>query len=126
MNNTTMSREAVMAALQTQVSDQFMRGMVARMEMSYFKYGDVRDAYPHRIDAIACLQQRLEKYQQTGNTEFLMDAANFAMIEFMLPRREGAFFEATDSDQSPGRVSVHGLISDAENCPRWQYRHEGD
>ena len=32
----------------------------------------------------------------------------------------------SDSDQSPGRVSVHGLVSDAENCPRWQYRHEGD
>lgn len=112
--------------LRSQVSEQFLTGMVARMEMSFFKYGDVKDAFPHKIDAMASLQQRLETYQQTGNTEFLIDAANFAMIEFMFPRKEDAFFAATDSDQSPGRVNAMGLVSDSPNVERYVYKREGD
>jgi hypothetical protein len=42
-----------------------------------------------------------------------MDAANFAMIEFMRPRREGARFEPTDSAGSPGRV-WHGEVDPSQ------------
>ena len=112
--------------LKTQISDQFLKGMVARMEMSFFKYGDVKEAYPEKIDAIASLQQRLKKYSETGNTEFLMDVANFAMIEFMFPRKEGAFFQATDSDQSPGRTTKLGIETDRPNIVKHQYSREGD
>lgn len=114
------------AILKTQISEQFIKGMIARMEMSYFKYGDVKEAYPHRFDALASLQQRLAKYSETGNTEFLIDAANFAMIEFMLPRKVDAFFEPTDSDQSPGRMTVHGIETDRENVAKYTYTREGD
>lgn len=31
-----------------------------------------------------------------------MDIRNFAMIEFMHPAIEGAYFKAEDSDKSPG------------------------
>lgn len=116
----------VESVLKTQYSEHFLKGMIARMEMSYFKYGDVADAYPHKIDALASLEQRLKKYQDTGNTEFLIDAANFCMIEFMFPRREGAFFESTDSDQSPGRVTVLGIETDRANIVRHQYKNDGD
>jgi hypothetical protein len=112
--------------LRTQVSEQFLKGMVARMEMSYFKYGDVREGFPHKIDALASLSQRLEKYRDTGNTEFLMDAANFAMIEFMLPRHPKAFFEATDSDQSPGRTTTYGTVTAEENVKKHVYAKDGD
>jgi plasmid replication initiation protein len=117
---------SIESILKTQISDQFLKGMVARMEMSFFKYGDVRDAYPGKMDAIASMQQRLKKYEETGNTEFLMDVANFAMIEFMFPRKEGAFFAATDSDQSPGRTTVLGIETDRPNIAKHQYNREGD
>lgn len=87
----------------------FVVGMAKRMAMSYYKYGLVSDAYPHKVDAIRSLQARLDKYAQTGNTEYLMDAANFAMIEFMHPKHPDAYFEPTDSSGSPGRV-FHGEI----------------
>lgn len=87
----------------SEFSHQFVQGMADRMAVSYCKYGAVRDAYPHRVDAIASLRKRLEKYEQTGNTEWLMDVANFAMIEFMHPRHPEAHFRATDSKESPGR-----------------------
>src|SRR5262245_34142947 len=87
----------------TEYSEQFLQGMVDRMAVSFAKYGAVSDAYPARVDAVASLRKRLERYEQTGNTEWLMDVANFAMIEFMHPRHADAHFRATDSKESPGR-----------------------
>lgn len=46
---------------------------------------------------IGNIRKRLEKYEETGNTEFLADIANFAMIEFMCPSIPGAHYEKTDS-----------------------------
>lgn len=103
---------------ESEYSEQFLQGMVNRMGVSYYKYGYIKDAYPHDVNALLSMQQRLNKYQQTGNTEFLIDAANFAMIEFLRPSVEGAFFEATDSDQSPGRTTNRGVATDAPNNDR--------
>jgi hypothetical protein len=88
----------------SEFSVQFAQGMCDRMSMSYFKYGRVSEAYPVKVDAIASLRLRLEKYEQTGNTELLMDVGNFAMIEFMRPRHPNAHFTPEDSRTSPGRV----------------------
>lgn len=92
----------------SEYSQQFLQGMVNRMAVSFFKYGAVREAYPHKVDALASMEQRLKKYKETGNTEFLLDASNFLMIEFMHPGHPEAHFNATDSDASPGRTTVEG------------------
>lgn len=94
----------------SEFSETFVQGMADRMAVSYCKYGRVAEAYPSRVDAIASLRARLDKYAATGNTEWLMDVANFAMIEFMHPRHERAHFRATDSRESPGRV-WHGEVN---------------
>lgn len=180
--------------------------LLNRMGISYFKYGAVADAYPLKVKALDSLKLRVEAYLKGGNTEFLLDAVNFAMIEYMHPsvpgvgrlpaappicgsavevfaaatvppkefshiflqavflrdgsanperrmlhvadclkrykesagadllvsaaasllcerwdpRREGAFFEATDSDQSPGRVAAHGhAVTVRNDSPLW-------
>jgi hypothetical protein len=95
--------------------EPFVEGMRERMTISYFKYGLVADAYPLKVDALESLQMRLEKYVETGNKEFLMDAANFAMIEFMHPKHPKAYFEATDSNQSPGRVGAGLAVTHRSN-----------
>ncbi len=87
----------------TEFSEQFVDGMRARMEVSFHKYGPIKDAFPHKVNAIASLKLRLQKYEADGNTEHLIDAANYAMIEFMLPSHTDAHFESTDSKGSPGR-----------------------
>jgi hypothetical protein len=94
----------------SEFSQSFVQGMADRMAVSYCKYGPVAEAYPSRVDAIASLKLRLDKYAKTGNTEWLMDVANFAMIEFMRPRHPKAHYEPTDSKQSPGRV-WHGEVN---------------
>lgn len=106
----------------TEFSQPFAQGMADRMAMSYFKYGEVRAAYPHRVDALASLQTRLDKYRQTGNTEYLMDAANFAMIEFMHPRHPDAHFLPSDSKESPGRKWV-GEVDPSQRSNRIEKVH---
>ena len=58
-----------------------------------------------KLDHNKEIEPRLNKYLETGNTEWLIDIANFAMIEFMYPSVSGAAFRGTDSDESPGLTS---------------------
>jgi hypothetical protein len=101
--------------LETEFSESFVKGMKDRMIVSYFKYGPVKNAYPDKVNAMDSLQQRLKKYNETGNTEFLIDAANFAMIEFMYPSHPEAFFKGTDSNESPGRTDQEGYVTFKSN-----------
>jgi hypothetical protein len=109
----------------SEFSEQFVSGMADRMGVSYCKYGAVAEAYPSRVDAIASLKARLEKYEQDGNTEWLMDVANFAMIEFMHPRHPLAHFKPTDSHESPGRVWTSGSVTDSANTTSRENRRRG-
>lgn len=103
--------------LATEFSDPFVQGMRDRMVVSFYKYGPVAAAYPHKVNAVTSLTDRLRKYAETKNTEFLIDAANFAMIEFMHPSVDGAFFAGTDDDQSPGRrLNKTGTIDKRDNA----------
>lgn len=90
---------------------EFLQGMANRMEVSFHKYGAVWDAYPEKLSALESLKQRIHKYLETGNTEFLIDAANFCMIEFMCPSVRGAAFTPTDSGESPGRMTTSGRLT---------------
>lgn len=102
--------------LKTEFSPEFVEGMKNRMVVSFYKYGPLKLAYPHKVNALESLQDRLKKYAETGNTEFLIDAGNFAMIEFMHPSHPNAFFAGTDDDASPGRRSTQtGKASKQDN-----------
>jgi hypothetical protein len=94
---------------------EFIEAMARRMEVSFHKYGPVELAYPKRIDALGNVAARIEKYRATHNTEWLVDAANFLMIEFMLPRYSDASFRGTDAEESPGRVNRGGAVTHAPN-----------
>lgn len=105
------------APLSHEFSDKFVQGMRDRMIVSYYKYGRVSDAYPHKVKALDSLEQRLRKYRETKNTEYLIDAANFAMIEFMHPSVDGAHFSPTDDSGSPGRIGREtGAPTKADNA----------
>ena len=69
---------------ETEFSEKFAQGMADRMAVSFCKYGAVKEAYPHRVDAIASLKARLERYERDGNTEWLMDVAAKIVAELGL------------------------------------------
>lgn len=91
----------------TEVSEQFLQGMADRMAVSMMKYGPWA-TNGGKEDVHAQVELRWQAYLRTGNTEYLMDVANLAMMEFMQPQREGAYFEPTGSEGSPGIISARG------------------
>ena len=85
--------------LKTEYSERFDDIRKNMMIMSYYKYGSLKDNYSKYkcLNSLENLKIRLNKYLETGNTEYLADVANFAMIEFMYPSIEGAKYVPTDN-----------------------------
>ncbi|MBW2673149.1 MAG: hypothetical protein JRD89_07005 [Deltaproteobacteria bacterium] len=71
----------------SQWSHRFERLQRARMVMGYYRYGGL--STPARraklYDNVGSAIYRLQRYYRTGNQEFLVDAANLCMVEFMVP-----------------------------------------
>lgn len=88
--------------LKRDFSETFVNKMKNSIWMSHYKYGFASDTYPELAQAYKCVKQRLELYEQTHNTEYLIDVANFAMFEFLYPAFDDAGYKPADSDQSPG------------------------
>lgn len=93
------SREEI---LKRDFSKPFIGKMENAIVMSHFKYGWMSKTYPELAQAYKCIKERLELYEKTHNTEYLVDVANFAMIEFMHPSFEDSKYTPMDSDASPG------------------------
>lgn len=89
--------------LPKEYSDRFDELRQNRVEVSYYKYGTASDNFGMKlVNALESHDICVKKYLKTGNTEYLCDAANYLMFEFMYPQREGAFFKSTDSGESAG------------------------
>lgn len=95
-----------LAGPETEVSIPFLQGMVDRMMVSFHKYGPVAEA--DEIDCYASAWHCMCEYRKDGNTERLMDAANYLMMEYS---KNPDAFQATDSEGSVGRVRRTGEIS---------------
>ena len=106
-----------MTTPKTEYSDEFWNGMKARMGVSFHKYGPCKKSVADHVSNVIA---RLRKYEETGNTEYLMDAANFAMIEFMHPSHPQAHFTPTDDSGSPG------LIFEGSSRPRRGVNNRGE
>lgn len=65
----------------TQWNSQFEKLMRNRLVMGAMRYGDIR--YSKGWDYIDYLKKKLKIYEETGNTEMLVDVANLALLEFM-------------------------------------------
>jgi hypothetical protein len=82
--------------------------------MSFYKYGAMEENYKTEktMDALRNIEKRLQKYRETGNTEFLADIANFAMIEFKYPQHPNAHYKPTDN----GACEVAGFgVNEVKN-----------
>lgn len=91
--------------METEWSDEFIKLQKNRIATAYFRYGSAKEnsGLINRLESAA---RRIQKYKETGNTEWLVDAANNLMFEFMYPQHPKAHFRATNSDESPGLSGV--------------------
>ena len=102
--------------LKRDFSAEFIRKMENAIEMSHYKYGWASDTYPELAQAYKCIEERLEMYRKTHNTEYLVDVANFAMLEYMHPSFLDAAYSPTDSDKScglAGGISYKQMMEEA-------------
>ena len=87
--------------------------------VSYHKYGPSKENFQKgMVDAIGSLKKNLKKFEETGNTEYLVDVANYAMFRFMYPQGNESY-RPTDSDQSAG---VDGIT--INEMKRFQEEHK--
>lgn len=105
--------------LSHEYSEEFDERRKEKVTISYYKYGPIKENFGKGyVQAIPTCQKCIKKYEETGNTEYLADAANYLMFEFMYPQKEGAYYKNTDSDGSAGLVgmSINEIKEfDAEN-----------
>ena len=88
--------------LKRDFSESFIDKIKNAIETSHYKYGWAGKTYPELAQAYKCIKERLELYEKTHNTEYLVDVAGFAMLEFMHPAFTDARYVPTDSNKSPG------------------------
>lgn len=88
--------------------ERLMRNRLVVGGMRYARFNDPRKGWPHR-DNWAWLVKKLELYEQTGNAEYLVDIANYAMVLWRYPQHPNHHFAATD------RVDAHHAGEGAGN-----------
>lgn len=84
---------------------------------SYYKYGPSKENFQKgMVDAIGSLKKNLQKFEETGNTEYLVDVANYAMFRYMYPQGNESY-RPTDSNQSAGvdGVTINEMIQFKED-----------
>ena len=68
--------------IQTEYSDRFDELRQNRVEVSFYKYGTAQDNFGEKlVNALESHDMCIKKYRETGNTEYLCDAANYLMFE---------------------------------------------
>lgn len=90
--------KSIKDTLESQWSYLFIRYMQNRMIFGAFRYGNLNSqkACKVKYDNIDSVRKRLVLYENTGNTEYLVDCANLCMIEFMIGNHPKKHFKAVD------------------------------
>ena len=76
--------EKALPAMQlSEWSSEFEQLMRNRLIMGGLRYGMFKDNGKKPYDRVGSISKRLKLFKETGNTELLVDIANFAMLEFL-------------------------------------------
>ncbi len=99
-----IERIDLVAFRRTEWSSEFERLMRNRLIMGALRYGRSGTEEKAQYDCIGSCISRLKKYQQTGNKEHLVDAANLCLIEFIEGRHPHAHFASIDDGEHVSRL----------------------
>ena len=97
-------KETLQELRQSEWSDRFERYMRNRLLMGRFRYGAMHDPAKGDYDCVRAAQRHLQLYQDTGNLEHLVDAANMCLVEFEHSRHPNKHFQAIDDGQHAERL----------------------
>ena len=103
MNKLKKLSETLAEIAETEFDYDFIEKMRNRVLMSHFKYGKIKKSVQDGYMPVETAVEHIKKYQETGNTECLIDAANNLMFEFMYPQHDDAHFRSQSADESVKR-----------------------
>lgn len=86
--------------------DEVVKQRMARVAVSYFKYGPARDNFGGgRVDAVKTAELCIDAFKKDKNLEHLVDCMNYLMFRAMYPY-PGEEFKPTDSSGSVGTIGT--------------------
>lgn len=82
----------------SQMSGKFIELMENRMILGTMRYGRWQENRDKGVkyNRVASIRKRLDLFEKTGNTEYLVDVANLAMIEFEISDHPNKHFSPVD------------------------------
>ena len=86
----------------TQWSPRFEKLMRNRLIMGAIRYGTNLGTIPKKKskhDLVYSIERRIQLYKETGNAEFLVDAANYCLLEFENETHPNFHFCSTDDGE---------------------------
>ena len=83
----------------TEWSDDFEKLMRNRLIMGAIRYGRIGDKNKIQYEHIDSMIKRLNKYQESGNKEYLVDVANLCLLEFVECNHPKQHFHAIDDGE---------------------------
>lgn len=89
----------------SQWNNKFEELRLNRMLLGFFRYGFML-GNTRKYDNIGSAIKRLQKYQETGNAEFLIDAANLCMIEFTQENHRNFHFKSIDDGEHTKLIKI--------------------
>lgn len=81
---------------ETEWDPEFERLMRNRLIMGVFRYGLLKDKHTQGHLIVDAMLRVIEKYRKTGNLEFLVDLANYSLLEYVAQRGAGGVFVSVD------------------------------
>ncbi len=92
----------------TEWSPRFEQLMRNRLLMGAFRYGQFADGAETKApyDLVGAVRRKIGSYAETGNTEYLVDAANYLLLEFEFGQHPSRHFHARDDhDHCPKKTT---------------------
>ena len=84
---------------ETNLIKEIYRLALNRFYIGSYRYGTFKEkVYPRYFGIHAC-NKKIEAYKRTGNLEFIIDAINCLVIEFIYPGHKDAYFKAEDDKE---------------------------
>lgn len=85
---------------QTEWSPEFEQLQRNRLVLGCFRHGLLAEPGKPQFDRVKAIVDRAESYQRSGNTEWLVDIANLALLEFVEGTHPNKHFRALDTEQT--------------------------
>lgn len=87
-----------------QISEDFLQKMRNRAMFAFFRYGGSNLTNGLVFDQVEEAGKKITRYLRTGNTENLVDAANYCMVAYMSDNHPDKHFESQDDSPHATRL----------------------